>query len=105
MSDDTTATPDVQAPGRPGHERPRRQASHGMSVAAWVACGGVMLGTLVAAIGLVLAPFNLAGGVLVAILGGVIAVAAALAGPVLVRAGYGEHTEIREYTGGPRAIR
>ncbi|MFC5382423.1 HGxxPAAW family protein [Aquipuribacter nitratireducens] len=77
-----------------GHEY-----GHGTSVAAWTATGGVMLGSLVVALAMIFySPVFI-------VIGAVVAVLAALAGPVLSRAGLGEHSPNREFTGGPRAVR
>lgn len=72
---------------------------HGTSVAAWVATGGVSLGALVVAISMIFWSLPWI------VVGAVVIVLAALAGPVLARAGYGEKTPNREFTGGPRAVR
>lgn len=72
---------------------------HGTSMAAWVVTGGVLLGTLLICIAMIFV------WVPVIIIGVVVIVASAVAGPVLVRAGYGENVPNREYTGGPRAVR
>ncbi|WP_336924054.1 DUF6704 family protein [Aquipuribacter sp. SD81] len=72
---------------------------HGTSVAAWTATGGIMLGGLLVAIFMIF--WSLVG----IVVGAVVMVLSALAGPVLARAGYGASGSEREYTGGPRAVR
>lgn len=100
-------TPD--SPGTPGPQPDTHAGAdgdgqvlhggHGTSVAAWTATGGVSLGALVVCIAMIFWSLP------VIIVGAAIIVLSALAGPVLVRAGYGAHTANREYTGGPRAVR
>lgn len=72
---------------------------HGTSIAAWVACGGVILGSFVTALAMIL------GSVTFSVLGGAVIVVAALCAPVLSRLGYGEKSDNREITGGPRGVR
>jgi hypothetical protein len=87
--------PDTGAP----HEGQVAHGGHGTSVAAWTATGGVMLGAAIVSVAMIFM------WVPVILVGAAVIVLSALAGPVLVRAGYGEKVPNREYTGGPRAIR
>lgn len=103
---------DVQDDARGGHtplsddleaqQRGEPQAEHGghgTSLAAWVACGGVILGALVVSLALIF------GSTALAVAGGALIVVMALMWPVLSRAGYGEKSANREVSGGPRAVR
>lgn len=88
---------DLQAQQR--GEPQAEHGGHGTSVAAWVACLGVIVGATVVAFGLIF------GSTTVAVVGAVLIVGMALMGPVLSRAGLGEKSANREASGGPRAVR
>lgn len=64
---------------------------HGHSVAAWTAVGIMLLGAAVASVGFVIPS------VLVAVIGGVVIVAGAIAGKVLAMAGYGSKPHDSEH--------
>ena len=92
------------APGpQPGTESsPDQQvqsSGHGTSPGAWVSTLGVTFGALLVCIALI---FML--GWLI-VVGAVVVVVAALSWPVLTRAGLGERSAVREFTGETRAVR
>lgn len=92
----------TQHDGLEGQQRGEPTAEHGghgTSVAAWVACLGVIAGATVVAFGIIFAS------VTVSVIGAVLIVVMALMGPVLSRAGFGEKSTNREASGGPRAVR
>jgi multisubunit Na+/H+ antiporter MnhG subunit len=92
-------TPGPQPDTGAAHDGEVVHGGHGTSIAAWTATIGIMVGSLVVAI------FMIFWSVPMIIVGAAIILLSALAGPVLVRAGYGEKVPNREYTGGPRAVR
>jgi len=99
MSQDPTPAPGTQpSTGSEQHEQ-EAHGGHGTSLAAWTATIGVTIGSFVVALAMIFL------WVPVIVIGAVIIVASALSWPVLVRAGYGESSPNREYTGGARAVR
>lgn len=92
-------TPRPQPDTGAEHDGQVAHGGHGTSVAAWTATGGVTLGAFVVCLFMIFYSLPMI------IVGAGIIVLAALAGPVLARAGYGESNPNREYTGGPRAVR
>lgn len=99
-TDAPTPTPDEQPRTDAGHDGVApAHGGHGTSVAAWVSTLGVTFGALVVAVAMIFV------WVPVIIVGVVVIVLAALAGPVLARAGYGAHGPAEEYTGKTRAVR
>lgn len=88
----------------PGQQQQEREpeashGGHGTSLAAWVVCGGVITGAFVVALSMII------GTVTFAFVGGAIIVVSTLAGPVLNRAGFGDHGTNHEVTGQNRAVR
>ncbi|WP_380168254.1 HGxxPAAW family protein [Jannaschia sp. R86511] len=97
MPQDPTPAPGPR-PGT-GAEPQEVHGGHGTSVAAWTATIGVSVGAFLVCLAMIFM------WVPVIVVGSVVIVLAAVSGPVLVRAGYGEHVPNREFTGGPRAVR
>ncbi len=99
MPQDPTPAPGTQpSTGSEEHEQ-EAHGGHGTSIAAWTATFLVVIGSFVVALGMIFM------WVPVIVVGAVVIVLGALAGPVLTRAGYGERSVNREYTGGPRSVR
>ena len=96
-----TPTPGPQQSTEAGEHEDGQVAhgGHGTSTAAWVATGGVCLGAFIVCISLIFVWEAFI------VVGAVVVVLGALAGPVLTRAGYGAETGNREFTGGQRAVR
>lgn len=92
-------TPGPQPDSGAGNHGQVAHGGHGTSVAAWTATGGVTLGALVVSISMIFWSLTFI------VIGAVIIVLAALAGPVLARAGYGAKGDNEEYTGQQRAVR
>ncbi len=96
---ETTPAPDPRPDTDAPHDTQVAHGGHGTSVAAWTATLGVTLGALVVSVAMIFQWMP------VIVVGAVIIVLAALSGPVLTRAGYGDSSGAREFTGQKRAVR
>jgi len=85
----TDAAPDVQD----------GDGGHGTSAAAWISTLGVTFGAFVVCVAMIFMV------VWLIVVGAVVVVVAALSWPVLTRAGLGERSAVREFTGETRAVR
>lgn len=97
MPEDTSRTPGTGAQPL-DREQEVHEGGHGTSVAAWTATIGVSVGAFIVCLAMIFM------WVPVIVVGSVVIVLAALSGPVLARAGYGEKSHDREATGGPRSV-
>ena len=98
-ADAPTPAPGPQPDTDASHDGQVAHGGHGTSTAAWVSTLGVTFGALVVCVAMIFQ------WVPVIVVGAVIIVLAALSGPVLHRAGFGEKAAVREYTGESRSVR
>lgn len=87
--------PDTQA----DHDGQVAHGGHGTSTVAWVSTLGVTFGAFVVCLAMIFQWIP------VIIVGAVIIVLAAVSAPVLTRAGFGEGSGTKEFTGSKRAVR
>ncbi len=98
-ADAPTPAPGPEPSTQADHDGQVVHGGHGTSTAAWVSTLGVTFGALVVAVAMIFQ------WVPVIVVGAVVIVVAALSAPVLVRAGLGDRSATREYTGETRAVR
>ena len=99
MPEDPTPAPGPQPSTDASHDGQVAHGGHGTSRAAWTSTLGVTFGALVVCIAMIFMV------VWLIVVGVVIIVLAALSAPVLARAGRGEESGTREFTGEKRAVR
>lgn len=98
-TDAPTPAPGPEPGTEAGHSGQVAHGGHGTSAVAWISTLGVTFGAFVVCVAMIFQWTS------VIVVGAVIIVLAALSAPVLTRAGFGEGSGTKEFTGSKRAVR